>query len=165
MTSIDPFSKIFVNHHSTPIKLLWTCSFLILASLTGYLVVQNLINYYQYEVVTQVDAVNVRPLEFPTVTLCNLNPFTSKYAENLIQHVSLVNYGQDLTSVNVSYEQAMYFLPNITELTKMYVAQSNFTLDEKKLLGGHWQALPHQKDRHALGVREEWCPPIQRGPE
>jgi hypothetical protein len=134
VTSIDAFSKIFV-YNSKPIKLVWTCLFLILACLTGYLVVQNLLNYYHYEVVTQVNVVSVRPIEFPTVTLCNLNPFTSKYAENLVQYVSLVNYGQDLTSLNVSYEQAMYFLPNITELTKMYVAQSNYTLDERKLLG------------------------------
>ena len=129
ITSIDPFAKIFENHNPLA-KLIWTCILIVLTSLTGYLLIQNLILYYQYDVVTQVNVISVRPMNFPTITICNLNTFTTRYAQSLIANVSIKNYGRDLTNINVTYDQAMLYLPNITELTKMYVAQSNFTQDE-----------------------------------
>ena len=45
-----------------------------------YLVTTSLIEYYKFEVAAKVNTYQELPATFPTVTLCNINPFSELYA-------------------------------------------------------------------------------------
>ena len=60
---------------------------MVFSAATVWLVTTNFIGYYQFEVVTQTEIINERPTEFPTVTICNNNPFTTKIAQDLVRNV------------------------------------------------------------------------------
>ena len=133
-TRIDSYSKIF-EYKNIFGRLFWAICLLTLSVLTMLLLIQIVLDYYQYDVVTQIDTITERPIIFPTITVCNINPFTSIYSQKILLNVSINNYGQDIDNVNVTYDQVMEYLPNITELTKMYVSQKNFSQENKINLG------------------------------
>ena len=52
---------------------------------TSYLVIQSIVNYFNYEVTTSSRTIYEMPTLFPKVTFCNVNAFTTEYAYNLVQ--------------------------------------------------------------------------------
>jgi len=57
------------------IKLMWLLLFTIFSSIGIYMVYSTITNYLKYEVVTKIDVITRRPIEFPAVTIINLrNP-------------------------------------------------------------------------------------------
>ena len=111
--------KIF--KHNTPflIRLLWTCVFLTFTGFTGYILAQNVIAYYEYNVVSTILVVNEKPTAFPVVTICLANPFTTSHAHDLIkqQFVDYFNYSLD----SLVYSQTVANLRDLTEYLKMLV--------------------------------------------
>lgn len=91
------------------------------------------IGYFKYEVVAQTEIVNERPMVFPTVTICNNNPFTSLVAQTLIKNVSLMQLNADLD--NSGFIEKLDKLSIATVLTQMLAASSHFTNDMRKQLG------------------------------
>jgi hypothetical protein len=98
---------------------------------TSGLVIKNLLEYFEYQVITQIKIVHEIPTEFPTVTICDANPFSTKEAEHLIRNVTLSEYGSDIE--NYSYTQFDRNSSNITELMRMHFTR--LSEDQKQALG------------------------------
>ena len=72
-----------VNSNKPITKAIWFICILVSASLCGYLVVESILVYLNYEVVTSVRVLNERMSEFPAVMLCNKNNLNEKLIEDL----------------------------------------------------------------------------------
>jgi hypothetical protein len=128
------FPKIFQTN-SLLLQAIWTLIFLVFSMLTSGLVIKSLLEYFEYQVITQIKIVHEIPTEFPTVTICDANPFTTKEAEYLIRNVTIKEYGSDIE--NFTYNQFDTNLGNITELMRMHISGL------------------HETQQRALGFRKE----------
>lgn len=59
------------------IKIMWLLCMLSSFSLCGFMVFKGILSFASYEVTTTVRIENQQELEFPTISLCNLNPLVS----------------------------------------------------------------------------------------
>ena len=73
------FPKIFQTNNLL-LQVIWTLVFLLFSMVTSGLVIKSLLEYFEYQVITQIKIVHEIPTEFPTVTICDANPFTTKDA-------------------------------------------------------------------------------------
>ena len=68
--------KIF-EYENRFVKLLWLIVLLVSLGITAWVVSWNVLAYLDYEVVSQICVVYETPTEFPAVTFCDNNPFTT----------------------------------------------------------------------------------------
>ena len=119
-TKFDCYSKIYQTKNVS-LQLLWLACFILLSAFTAYFVAKNILDYYEREVVSKIEIINEKPLEFPSVTICNANPFTSPLAQSLIANMSLNNYGENIEQLSLDE-----MISNVYEMTKMYVNSDEF---------------------------------------
>ena len=71
------------------LSLFWFIMLLASVSFCTYLIVESVHEYEAHEVATTVEIEKSEAeLEFPVITLCNLHPFTSSFADNLFRNVT-----------------------------------------------------------------------------
>ena len=73
-----------VNAKYIPLKLIWMFCCVLSISLCGYLTTRNVLDFLNYEVVTKITVNQEIPIIFPTITICNRNPFNTEYAMSFI---------------------------------------------------------------------------------
>ena len=129
---IDFLPKIFETSNGA-LRFIWLFIFAGFSGVTAWLVIKNIIDYAQYECVSKIEIINERPSEFPTVTICDYNPLSTKAAQSLVQKKMLETYGVDLA--NVTYAQAEDVLSNLFALTRQYAKSEYYTSAQKKALG------------------------------
>jgi hypothetical protein len=81
-TLCNSVAQAILNLIETPHKLLKLFLFTIVTCSTGmagYMVINSIINYYAYRVVTTSRTYHEIPALFPKVTFCNLNKYTTEY--------------------------------------------------------------------------------------
>jgi hypothetical protein len=66
------------------LKFMWTICLIASTGLCSYLVVESIVSYYDYEVVTKINVVYQNPAEFPTITICNIKPIYGDFLKNLL---------------------------------------------------------------------------------
>ena len=80
------YPKVFLYENKL-VKCVWLVLFILLVGFTGYLLINILNDYFDYEVVSKIQVVNEVPTVFPAVTVCNTNPFTTKEAEHFLSDI------------------------------------------------------------------------------
>ena len=119
--NIDSYSKIFQYERNPCGKLFFTFILIISLVLTCLLLSSNVNEYLRYEIVTSIEKIYEIPSEFPTVTICHVNPFKDWRSAFIINDVMEEN--------NMSGSDAFYTNENfikINELAKMKVANPAF---------------------------------------
>ena len=79
--------KIFITRH-TFLRIFLVLFVLILTSLAAFLVVQSILSYLSFEVITMSRKIFETPTDFPKITICNINMFTSRFSSDLIKDVN-----------------------------------------------------------------------------
>ena len=92
-----------------PIKILWLFCLSIAIGMCLFLLIRGIKAYLEYGVVTSIEMVEERPALFPTISICDLNKFTSKESDDLIKDVYFKEYGINLTEDN-------YYQKDISDL-------------------------------------------------
>ena len=100
LTKFDCYSKIF-EYKRLVSRLFWLLLFLACMGVTAWLITKNILDYMNWEIITRTEIITERPTIFPTITVCDNNPFTTKYAEDLIKNVTLNQYGVDLENMTL----------------------------------------------------------------
>ena len=90
-SSIHAIPNIFRNKFIS-IKLMWLFSFTISAGLSSMLISNTIVQYFNYEIVTKTEVKYESKLIFPIITICNLNFFSTEYANDLIFNMFNTNY-------------------------------------------------------------------------
>ena len=61
------------------------------------LLIRSTSEYLSFDVVTKIQIINVKPVLFPTITICNTDAFVTENASDYIKYVFRKNYGINLT--------------------------------------------------------------------
>ena len=126
------FPKIFREKTHFILRILWSMIFFSFASLTFYILVNNVISYYQYQTVTSIQIVDEKPALFPTITICDSN--ATQQAERLIINISQSFYNKDLASMSLG-EYTEYTFNNLSKAVKSVVSDPKYGDEYRKQLG------------------------------
>ena len=121
-SNLDCFQKIFHYNNNPIAKFIWTLILLASSGLTFLLISVSIMEYFNFEVVSQIGIGYELKSEFPAITICNNKPFTTKEAEILYEEVAALN------GVDTNHEK-------ITEFVKLKAAAPSFGDERRKLLG------------------------------
>jgi hypothetical protein len=69
-----------VRNQHMPMKTMWVTFFILSTALCSYLIIQSIMQYLEFDVITKVRIVDETEAEFPRITICNLNPFQTEFA-------------------------------------------------------------------------------------
>jgi hypothetical protein len=127
------FPKIFKEKTRSCMRFIWAFIFLVFSSFTCYILVNNIISYYEYNVVSTIRVINEESSVFPAVTICNSNPYLTKYAENLTKYLAKEHYGIELE--NSTLEEFKLFIPKLEFYMKIYVNDPEYSDTNRKRLG------------------------------
>jgi hypothetical protein len=128
------FPKIFKEKTHVALRLLWSFIFFSFAGLTFYVLINNILAYFQFSSNTSFQLINERPALFPTITICDSNAFTTKFAQNLIANLSLSYYGINISKMsNMDYSD--FAINNLSLMVNSHVNDPKFGDDKRKLLG------------------------------
>ena len=114
-----------IKNKSKSLKLMWTICFLISLGSCTFMIIKSIKDYLQYDVITQIRVISESPTLFPTVTICNINPFTTDYAQDFLK--SFYNIS---SSSNTSFPQEI----DPTKIAQ-YVKSSAFSDENRRKLG------------------------------
>jgi hypothetical protein len=131
------FPKIFKEKTRFCMRFIWALIFLIFSSFTCYILVNNIISYYKYSVVSTIQIVNEQKSVFPLVTICNSNPFVTKYAENLTRNLAKEFFQVDLDN-NLSFAFYVNNFPNkLASYMTSYINDPNYGDENRKRLSAN----------------------------
>ena len=122
----------FVRSTSTASKICWAIVTVISLAVTGYYMYSGLDNFLAYDVTTKIRFIDEQPTNFPSVTICNVNPFTTKYSmeflnQSLTSNSLVLNGTAPLSTENLVYQSldAVWY-------SAISSAMSPETIDSKK---------------------------------
>ena len=130
------YPKIF-QYKSIYAKVLWIGVFLIFSCLTFWLVIKCLLDYFEFDVVSKIRVYAEDSSAFPTITICDANPLTTKQAEHEINET--IRYISDNTVTNSHFGLGSTF--RMAKLSKDifmgYVMSRSFLFEDsqKQALG------------------------------
>lgn len=59
-------------------KLVWSIFFVISVCLFSFMIFKSVKNYLKYDVITKIANIHEIPIPFPTISICNIDPFVTK---------------------------------------------------------------------------------------
>ena len=99
------------------VRLMWLLSLILTSGVCFYLISKTVTNYLNYEVVTKINVVNEEPSIFPTLTLCNIDPFESNYSDNELNSLIGMNNSKLKVKRNLNYYRH-YYMSNLHDKLK-----------------------------------------------
>ena len=88
---IDGFSAIFSSATNNITRCLWVVVLFLSAISCLLLIVKSIQEYLHYEVTTRTRLLTEQHSVFPTITICNFNPYTTPYADALFSSANITN--------------------------------------------------------------------------
>ena len=88
-----------------PLKLIWLITFVVAIALAIYYNIKTIIQYQKYQVTTEIREIYQENLDFPVITICNVNPMGTNEANEFIQ-----KYYADKYNVSVSTSDELIHL-------------------------------------------------------
>lgn len=120
------------------LKVMWAICFLASTGYCGFLVIMSIYDYLEYQVVTKIRLVSEKPVTFPAVTICNLNPFVTPEANQFILDYFSNYYGYNFTNqfdFNDYFNEKNASIMQTFERMRQKVAEPNFGDSEKQKFG------------------------------
>jgi hypothetical protein len=83
-------------------RIMWALFFLGSLAYCSNLIIKSFIDFFQYKTSISMTRVQELPTTFPAVTICNLNPFNEKYANEYIQSTYTLSNFQYIDCFNLT---------------------------------------------------------------
>jgi acid-sensing ion channel 2 len=119
---------------------MWICLYLASIAYCFFCIINILIVFFQYHVLINMEFENDPPIDFPAVTVCNLNPFDKRYAEDYIKTVLSANnksYVYNLSLIDIEPAQVYKLIKSAvisdSTLNDSARSQLGFSLDYMQL--------------------------------
>ena len=122
---INSYRKILDYRGNFLVQFLWLLILLASTGATFLLIASSIIDYLKFEVTSQIKIVNELPVQFPTVTFCHNDPFTSKKGEDFLKNISLL---YNTTDEAIIFRMAKYLLSKRKPQDKMALS-SGFLIE------------------------------------
>lgn len=120
----------FFRRQNWLIRIIWAACFLAAAVVCNYLIAQSIFNYFNYNTVTKAQRVHRISSEFPTVSVCNLNPFTTNKSHEFVK--SILDQNNLNTPWNTVFESTLKSMKYVVSLSAY---SNNLTDSDRKLFG------------------------------
>jgi hypothetical protein len=118
--------------NSKVIFFIWLIAFLASTAYCCNTIIAVIVQYIKYGVLINMQVVDKAPIEFPAVTVCNLNPLNRNFSQYYIDRVLAKH---NMTSVN-NYRTMSISPDTVKYLIKSNIAaDSNLTITEKRKFG------------------------------
>ena len=104
------------------IKIMWSFFTALSMGICTYLIIESILSYFKYEVTTKTRVVNEYMSIFPTITVCNLNYFTSNDSVKFIKDLQMVMNSQDINPIEHLF----------VTVAKMYSKQKDYEFLKEK---------------------------------
>ena len=120
------------------IRLVWAVCFFVSAAVCFYMITISIMSYLDYETVTKAEQVNEQTVDFPTVTICNVNPYLTNKSWEYVECVLVEN---KLINKSTPTNDFKYFWSNNIEFYRFLIGiyinnfRSNLTDDYLKSFG------------------------------
>lgn len=122
---------MFKREHAF-LKLFWLVCFVTSACACAYTISKSISSYMQHETVSKVETVLEVPTLFPTISICNLNPFTTEEAflsnKMFLSQNNISNVDDILATSSSSYLMLRYLIGS-------NLRKSTFTDKMRKQMG------------------------------
>ena len=128
------YPKIFKEKTHFAARLIWILVFFSFTGLTSYILLRNVLAYFEYNVVSTVEVINESPTFFPTVTICDSNPFSTFQAETLIRQL-IADDQSALNLSNMSYIDVLAYYEYVAYITKQFVYVPEYGDANRRILG------------------------------
>ena len=132
-------------HKSKLFRLLWVIFPTVTAVIAFYFISETVLNFLKYEVVTNIKVYDERKPLFPTISICNQNPFITYFAEDFVNQ-QLLNFELSNASKFTDYQFVDYriksILINENEELKKKIA---FPLN-KTIISCYFNSIPCSDD-------------------
>ena len=89
-----------LSNPKRPIKVLWGICFVISICLFSYMIFTSIKNYLKFDVVTKIRMNDEIPTPYPTISICNIDPFVTENASKFIVDVYRNKLGLNVTKEN-----------------------------------------------------------------
>ena len=128
---IHGIPKIFKSNRVI-IKLVWLLCLFVAISCCLYAMSSNINEYLSYDVSTNIKIITESKTEFPTVTVCNINPLTTTDGLELMQYIA--NKYFDPNSIKTA-EQLTKNLEELNYGARLFAFQPEYSDEKRKNLG------------------------------
>jgi hypothetical protein len=97
-------------------------------ALNAYMTVGLIMTYLNYEVISTSRTIYETPLEFPMITICNPNPFTSLFGSNYVNQffsassVANLSYSEKRDKIFPTKNKLLSFISNSNDSTKKIIS-------------------------------------------
>lgn len=76
-----------VRYKAKSYLLVWIGIFVLTCSYFSYMCIRNLVDYLQFDVTTNINTYYKQSTLFPSVTICLLNPFSTRFTDEIIHQL------------------------------------------------------------------------------
>jgi len=87
MTTTGHVIMLIIRSQYLPMKIIFLLAWLIGFGITLYLITNNILDYYKYDVTTQTRVIREQPMIFPKVTICNADRFVTNDSISFLANV------------------------------------------------------------------------------
>jgi hypothetical protein len=121
------------------LKIIFTFFTILGFGLASYMTINLILSYLEYNVITTIRVINDCPAIFPKVTICNRNPFTTRYAYEFLSQSNFIN----LTELEQISKGDRNHAVVLTTLRRGQLAGKikNFQDDRKKIFSHSWDDI------------------------
>lgn len=78
---------IFTRHKNPLVRIMWFVCFLAASGCCAWINTTSISDFFDYEAVSKTETILEIPTAFPTVSLCNINPFVTNYSIQFVQMI------------------------------------------------------------------------------
>ena len=132
-TGFYAYPRIFKDECHLAVRFIWLIVFLSFSGFTCFLFVQSILGYLQWKTVSTIEIVQESPTAFPALTICDSNPFASKYAQTLLETLAWQKFNINISLMNNT--ELNLFKDDLTNYAKIVVNDPDFGDANRKLLG------------------------------
>jgi hypothetical protein len=122
---INCYTKMMYYGPNYKVQFIWLLLLLGSTGGTFYFISKSIIDYLNYEVVSQTNIVSEIPTQFPAVTFCDANVFSTTYSQSLLEDVAKRN---GISQINNNWTKILY-------LTILQASNASVSDEERKKIG------------------------------
>lgn len=118
------------------VKLIWIVCLFSSSVYCFYTIVNIIVSYFSYEVIINIDVVDKAPVDFPAVSVCNLNPLDRRFSQTYIDQVLAkhnLSHVSDIEKIDINPNTVKYLIKaNILadkNLSKAEIRKFGFEID------------------------------------
>ena len=121
------------------LKVIFTFFAILGFGLASYMTINLILSYMEYNVITTIRVINDCPSIFPKITICNRNPFTTRYAYEFLSQSNLINLTQ-LNQISKGDRNQTVVLTTLLR-AKLAGKIKNFPDEQKKNFSHSWDDI------------------------